>query len=134
MNKWDGRLDQDDVAILSIIATFTALSIEQARLFHEATLAEVARLLGDIGYDVKNLRMPVLCGASMLEDEIDEVFAELKSPAPSKSQKSHEMCNEIIEMLSNNARRIQDCVKGLSSPPKFPTCKIFMSWPPSLIR
>jgi signal transduction histidine kinase len=68
----------------------------------------------------------------MLQDEIDEVFAELKSPAPSKSQKSHEMCNEIIEMLSNNARRIQDrvteiadCVKSLNSPLKFPTCKIF---------
>ena len=132
MNKRDGRLDQDDVAILSIIASFTALSIEQARLFQEAKLAEVARILGDIGHDVKNLLMPVLCGASLLKDEIDEVFAEMKSPAPVKAKKSHEMCHEIIEMLSNNARRIQDrvkeigdCVKGLSSPPKFSSCKIF---------
>jgi signal transduction histidine kinase len=132
MNKQDGRLDQDDVAILSIIGSFMALSIEQARLFHEAKLAEVARILGDIGHDVKNLLMPVLCGASLLKDEIDEVFAEMKSPAPAKAKKSHEMCHEIIEMLSNNARRIQDrvkeigdCVKGLSSPPKFSPCKIF---------
>ncbi|MGV7228156.1 MAG: ATP-binding protein [Nitrospirales bacterium] len=132
MNKQDGRLDQDDVAILSIIGSFMALSIEQARLFHEAKLAEVARILGDIGHDVKNLLMPVLCGASLLKDEIDEVFAEMKGPAPVKAKKSHEMCHEIIEMLSNNARRIQgrvkeigDCVKGLSSPPKFSPCKIF---------
>jgi signal transduction histidine kinase len=131
MNKQDGRLDQDDVAILSIIASFTALSIEQARLFHEAKLAEVARILGDIGHDVKNLLMPVLCGASLLKDEIDEMFAEIKSPVPAKTRKSHEMCNEVIEMLSNNARRIQDrvkeiadCVKGLSSPPKFSPCKV----------
>ena len=46
MNKQDGRLDQDDVAILSIIGSFMALSIEQARLFHEAKLAEVARREG----------------------------------------------------------------------------------------
>ena len=131
MNKQDGRLDQDDVAILSIIASFTAISIEQARLFQEAKLAEVARILGDIGHDVKNLLMPVLCGASLLKDEIDEVFAEMKSSVPVKAQKSHDMCNEVIEMLSNNARRIQDrvkeiadCVKGLSSAPKFSPCKM----------
>ncbi len=131
MNKQDGRLDQDDVAILTIIASFTALSIEQARLFQEAKLAEVACILGDIGHDVKNLLMPVLCGASLLKDEIDEVFTEMKSPVPAKAQKSHDLCNEVIEMLSNNARRIQDrvkeiadCVKGLSSAPKFSSCKM----------
>ncbi len=131
MNKRDGRLDQDDVAILTIIASFTALSIEQARLFQEAKLAEVARILGDIGHDVKNLLMPVLCGASLLKDEIDEMFTEIQSQAPAKTKKSHEMCNEVIDMLSNNARRIQDrvkeigdCVKGLSSPPKFSPCKM----------
>ena len=131
MNKADGELDQDDVAILSIIASFTALSIEQARLFQEAKLAEVARILGDIGHDVKNLLMPVLCGASLLQDELDEVFADMKATSPGKAQKSQEICNEVIEMLGSNARRIQDrvkeiadCVKGLSSPPKFSPCKI----------
>ncbi len=131
MNKADGELDQDDVAILTIIASFTALSIEQARLFQEAKLAEVARILGDIGHDVKNLLMPVLCGASLLQDELDEMFADMKASSPGKAKKSQEICNEVIEMLGSNARRIQDrvkeiadCVKGLSTPPKFSTCKI----------
>ncbi len=131
MNKKNGQLDQDDVAILSIIASFTALSIEQARLFQDAKMAEVVRILGDIGHDVKNLLMPVLCGASLLQDEIDQVFAELKRSSPGQTKKSQEICNEVIQMLSNNARRIQDrvkeiadCVKGLSSPPKFSPCKM----------
>ncbi len=47
MNKRKDRLNQDDVGILTIIGAFTALSIEQARLFQEAKLAEVARILGE---------------------------------------------------------------------------------------
>jgi len=131
MNKMDGRLNQDDVAILTIIASFTALSIEQARLFQEAKLAEVARILGDIGHDVKNMLMPVLCGASLLKDEINEVFADLPKFDPNKGRASHETCLEVIEMVTNNAKRIQervkeiaDCVKGLTSPPRFAPCKL----------
>jgi len=132
MNKREGQLDQDDVAILSIIAAFTAIAIEQARLFQEAKLAEVARILGDIGHDVKNLLMPVLCGASLLKDEIDETYAGLPGLPAAKIKASQNICHEVIQMLSNNARRIQDrvkeiadCVKGLSSPPKFAPCKLF---------
>jgi signal transduction histidine kinase len=131
MNKREARLNQDDVAILTIIASFTALSIEQARLFQEAKLAEVARILGNIGHDVKNMLMPVLCGASMLKDEINEVFADLPTFDPNKGQASHETCLEVIEMVTNNAKRIQervkeiaDCVKGLTSPPRFAPCKL----------
>jgi len=71
MNKKDGDLNQEDVAILTIISAFTAISIEQARLFEEAKLAEVVRVLGDIGHDVKNLLMPVLCGAALLKTEVN---------------------------------------------------------------
>jgi len=131
INKRDDRLNQDDVAILTIIGAFTALSIEQARLFQEAKLAEVARILGDIGHDVKNMLMPVLCGASLLKDEIDEVFADLPKFDPNKGRASHETCLEVIEMVTNNAKRIQervkeiaDCVKGLTSPPRFAPCKL----------
>jgi len=131
MNKRDERLNQDDVAILTIIGAFTALSIEQARLFQEAKLAEVARILGNIGHDVKNMLMPVLCGASLLKDEINEVFASLPKLDPNKVRASRETCLEVIEMVANNAKRIQervkeiaDCVKGLTSPPRFAPCKL----------
>jgi signal transduction histidine kinase len=131
INKREGQLNQDDVAILSIIASFTAIAIEQARLFQEAKLAEVARIIGDIGHDVKNLLMPVLCGASLLKDEIDETYASLPGLSAVKIKASQNTCHEIIQMLSNNAKRIQDrvkeiadCVKGLSSPPKFAPCKL----------
>jgi signal transduction histidine kinase len=131
MNKREDRLNQDDVAILTIIGAFTALSIEQARLFQEAKLAEVARILGNIGHDVKNMLMPVLCGTSLLKDEINAVFADLPAFDPNKGRASHEICLEVIEMVTNNAKRIQervkeiaDCVKGLTSPPQFAPCQL----------
>ncbi len=131
MNKRDGQLNHDDVAILTIIGAFTALSIEQARLFQEAKLAEVARILGNIGHDVKNMLMPVLCGTSLLKDELNEVFADLPTFDPNKGQATHQTCLEVIGMVANNTKRIQervkeiaDCVKGLTSPPQFAPCKL----------
>jgi len=131
MNKREGKLNQDDVAIVTVIGAFTALSIEQARLFQEAKLAEVARILGNISHDVKNMLMPVLCGTSLLKDEINEVFADLPKFDPNKGRASYEICLEVIEMVTNNAKRIQDrvkeiadCVKGLTSPPRFASCKL----------
>ncbi len=132
INKKNGQLDQDDIAILTIIAAFTAISIEEARLFEEAKLAEVVRVLGDIGHDLKNLLMPVLCGASLLKTEVNEFFGPLPTIDLGKAKASHHMCLEVIEMLENNAHRIQDrvkeiadCVKGLSSPPIFGMCNVF---------
>ncbi|MER3424070.1 MAG: hypothetical protein C4293_13420, partial [Nitrospiraceae bacterium] len=52
LNKREGRLNQDDLAILMIISAFTAIAIEQSWLFQEAKLAEVVRRLGDISHDV----------------------------------------------------------------------------------
>jgi signal transduction histidine kinase len=131
MNKRQGRLDQDDIGILSIISAFTAISIEEARLFEEAKLAEVVRVLGDMGHDVKNLLMPVLCGASLLETEVDELFSLLPNINVAKAKMSQNMCHEVIHMLKTNSHRIQDrvkeiadCVKGLSSPPNFAPCQV----------
>jgi K+-sensing histidine kinase KdpD len=62
LNKREGGIFDDDVATLTVISAITAAAIEQARLFEEAKLAEVARLLGDIGHDIKNMLMPVVMG------------------------------------------------------------------------
>jgi signal transduction histidine kinase len=131
LNKHDGRLDEDDVAILTIISAFTAMAIEQARLFEEAKLAEVVRLLGDISHDVKNMLMPVVAGAGLLEAELKELFGRLPGVGADKAQTSREMCADVIEMMRKSTWRIQDrvreigdCVKGLSAPPQFGPCQV----------
>ena len=131
LNKRQGQLDEQDVAILSIISAFTAISIEQTRLFQEAKVAEVARVLGDIGHDIKNMLMPVLNGAWLLKDEIAEHFTNYHPTGTRDVKQSESLCQEILEMIDKNARRIQDrvkeitdAVKGVTSPPQFNSCRI----------
>lgn len=131
LNKRGGTLDEDDLAILTIVSGIAAAAIEGARLFQEVKLAEVARLLGDIGHDIKNLLMPVVCGTGLLENEIKELLHGTTTLPAEKTRASLDLCREVIGMVRSSTQRIQDhvkqiadCVKGLSSPPQFAPCQI----------
>ncbi|MGQ0809634.1 MAG: GAF domain-containing sensor histidine kinase [Nitrospiraceae bacterium] len=132
MNKQGGApLNEEDLAILTIVSGFAATSIEQARLYQEAKLAEVARIVGDLGHDIKNLLMPVLCGTGLLEGEIKDLLSSSPKSQGSKTKASFELCTEVIGMVRTSTRRIQDhvkeiadCVKGLSAPPQFAPCRV----------
>ena len=124
LNKRGGLLDDDDVAILSIVSAITAQSIEQARLYHEAKLAEVARLLGYISHDIKSLLMPVLVGAELIEGELKGLLGAALARGDTQAKEHFDRCNEVVGMVVNSSRRIQDrmreiadCVRGLSTPP-----------------
>jgi len=128
LNKREGGIYDDDVATLTVISAITAAAIEQARLFEEAKLAEVARLLGDIGHDIKNMLMPVVMGAGIMESELDDL---LNPSKPGTEAEARERFTMVIGMMRNSSKRIQervkeiaDCVKGASSPPVFAPCKI----------
>ena len=131
MNKRHGRLDEADVGILTIICALSATAIEQARLFENAKLAEVAQMMGDITHDIKNLLMPVVCGAGILQSEINELLERLPDIEIERAKASRALCNEVIDMLKDDARRIQDrvkeiadCVKGLTTPLELAPCHI----------
>ena len=131
LNKRNGHLDEDDVAVLTIVSSLATPVIEEARLFEATKLAEVARLAGDMSHDIKNLLMPILCAAGLLKDELNELFARLPDRDSTRSVKSRDLCDEALDMLQEDARRIServrevaDCVKGLSSPPQFAPCQV----------
>ena len=129
LNKRSGPINDDDVAVLTVISSLATPVIEEARLFEAKKLAEVAQLAGDMSHDIKNLLMPVLCGAGVLKDELDELFGKLSDRDSPQSAKSRALCNEVLDMVQEDVRRISDrvreladCVKGMSAPPKFAPC------------
>jgi signal transduction histidine kinase len=103
----------------------------EARLVEEQRLAEVARVLGDIGHDLKNMLMPILSGAALLEQELSECFSRLPQPAVSAMKPSRDLTQALIEMIRRGAGRIHDrvkeiadSVKGLTRAPQFAPCRI----------
>ncbi len=120
--------------LMGAVVTFQDITEQRrvaAQLLEAAKLAEVSRVLGNVGHDIKNMLMPVLTGTSLLEDELAEVFAfVLKEDAKTWTQ-SKTTCTELTEMITNNARRIQDrvreiadAVKGVTSEAIFSPCTL----------
>ncbi|WP_454063910.1 PAS domain S-box protein [Candidatus Nitrospira salsa] len=102
-----------------------------AQLLEAVKLAEVSRVLGNIGHDIKNMLMPVLTGTSLLEDELKDVFAAVMKDDAKAWTHSKATCTELTEMITNNARRIQDrvreiadAVKGVTSESNFTLCTL----------
>ena len=132
MNKrGETFLNEEDLSILTIISALAAVAIEHTKLVEAAKLAEVAQMMGDITHDIKNLLMPVVCGAGILQTEINDLLTQLPDIHVTRAKASRDLCNEVIAMLKEDARRIQDrvreiadAVKGLSSPLEFSACEI----------
>jgi PAS domain S-box-containing protein len=103
-----------------------------AELLEEIKVAEVTRALGDIGHDVKNMLMPVLSGVSLLREEVQEILGRLATKEQgAQLEANRKMSEELIEMIVNNAHRIQDrvreladAVKGVTTVPEFKACQI----------
>ena len=132
MNKRGGTfLDRNDLAILTIISALAAVAIEHTRLVEAAKLAEVAKLMGDIAHDIKNLLMPIVCGTGILQSEINELLNHLPKSKSNRAKASHNLCSEVISMLEDDAHRIHDrvaeiayAVNGLSTPLDFSACEV----------
>ena len=132
MNKRGGKfLDRDDMAILTIISSLAAVAIEHTRLVEAAKLSEVAQLMGNITHDIKNLLMPIVCGAGILQTEINEMLDHIPDVESKRALASRKLCNEVIQMLKDDSRRIHDrvgeiadAVKELSTPLDFSACEV----------
>src|SRR5688572_421901 len=131
LNKAQGRLDEEDAALLGVVSAFAAMAIEQARLYEEAKLAVVVRLLGDISHDIKNLLLPVTAGADLLEHQLTTLFESLPATKKGLTAQSRVLCDQLLNMtrsastlLQDRMKEIADCVKGLSAPPRFAACRI----------
>ncbi len=127
-------LRDEEGDLIGAVVTFLDITKNKqmaAQLLEETRLAEVTRVLGNIGHDMKNMLMPVLSGSSLLRDELNEQFDRLPIAVSQTESQSHKTSLEILDMIVSNARRIQDqvremadAVKGVTSLPEFIPCQI----------
>jgi len=125
------KMSKEEFDRLALFANQAAIAIKNAQLFESAKLAEVAALLGDIGHDIKNMLMPILSGADLLQEDLDEYFGGLSPKETDRSKPTQEFSLEILAMIRTGARRIHDrvreiadAVKGARSPLKLGPCQL----------
>ncbi len=131
LNKRTGPIHESDVRLLEILSAEVALAVEQSRLYREAKVAEVARLLGDISHDIKNLLTPVVFGVDVLKAMIADLYSRLGGAEggggdslPSEiggyprgfDAETVAMMQEAARRMQDRVKEIADCVKGVTSP------------------
>lgn len=131
LNKREGRLNREDVDILTIVSALSSAAIEQARLIEEAKLAELVHRMGDIAHDVNNLLMPVFVSAMHLQTQIEQLFASLPDVDEPRWQDGRQRSKRAFDTLQDAARRIQDrtkevadCISGLNAPLQLSSCRL----------
>jgi len=120
--------------LIGAVVTFqdiTERNRMSAQLLEETKLGEVTRILGDIGHDMKNMLMPVLNGAKLVEEELEEHFAKITGMPMKEVEASKNFTKEALDMIGDNARRIHDrvreiadAVKGITSPVRLAPCQV----------
>lgn len=131
----DGPFLLEELALVNALAELVGTHLERrrvaAQLFEEAKVAEVARVLGGIGHDIKNMLMPIQTGIELLESDLKDHFGALPAAEARKAAATQETVREVVGMVRKNSRRIQervreiaDAVKGRTSPPQFKSCEL----------
>lgn len=124
----------EDGSLIGAVVAFQDISERTrmtAELLEQTKLAGVTMMLGDISHDIKNMLMPVLNGAKLLEEELLDHYGKLPDVTAEQVDATKKFSTEAIDMIVKNARRIQgrmreiaDTVKGISSPLRFAPCQV----------
>ncbi|MCS7264223.1 MAG: GAF domain-containing sensor histidine kinase [Armatimonadetes bacterium] len=142
LNKRDGNFDEFDMETLTIVATLAGTAIETVRIQEERRLAIIARLLGNISHDIKNMLTPILTTAQTLDVFYQSCKERLQELQPSISDEAwqkvsealaefDEFFAEAIQMIEEGSSQIQervrelsDAVKGVVAEPNFEPTEI----------
>lgn len=137
LNKRDGDFDQFDMETLSIVATLAGTAIETARIQEERRLAIIARLLGNISHDIKNMLTPILTTAQTLAFIYQSCKEGLQQIRPQVTKEVWQRLNEALRdfdtffneaiqmigegsaQIQERVREISDAIKGVISEPRF---------------
>ncbi len=136
LNKRHGDFDEHDLEVLSVVGVAAGTAIDMFRVQEERRLATIARMLGNISHDLKNLLTPVMTTAmtlATLYEPVRESLSRLSQDGnrfPTELAESlrafDDFFDEAMEMIQDSSdhiqervREIADAVKGVIAPPYF---------------
>ena len=120
--------------LIGAVVTFQDITERKhmaAQLVEEAKLSQVTKVMGDVAHDMKNMLMPVLNGAKLVEEELQDHFASLGDLNSKQVEASRIFTKEAIDMILKNGHRIHervreiaDTVKGITNPLRLGPCQV----------
>ncbi len=140
LNKRTGLFNDEDMAVVEVLATQVASAIITAQLFQKAQAAAIVDMMGQISHDIKNLLTPISMAGDtlrmMMEDFHQQISDQLDRPAQDVSemvpalrcscQQIYDDVTEIFSILDEStqiaqqrAKEIADAVKGMTSAPTY---------------
>lgn len=140
LNKRAGAFDEEDLAVLQVLAAQVASAIVTAQLFERAKASAIVDLLGQLSHDIKNLLTPVSMAGQTLRLMLDDFHAELggkllehcraDEPLATEIRASilrvqaevgeiFDILDESTDIAQQRAKELADSVKGLASPPSY---------------
>jgi signal transduction histidine kinase len=140
LNKRSGLFNEEDLAVVEVLATQVASAIITAQLYQKAQAAAIVDMVGQISHDIKNLLTPISMAGDTLRmmmedfhqqisDQLDRPQQEVCEMVPSlrvSCQQIYEDVTEIFSILDEStqiaqqrAKEIADAVKGMTSAPVY---------------
>lgn len=138
LNKRTGLFNEEDLAVVEVLASQVASAIITAQLYQKAQAAAIVDMMGQISHDIKNLLTPISMAGDTLSmmmedfhqqitDQLNRPPAELTDVVPAlrcSCQQIYDDVTEIFAILDEStkiaqqrAKEIADAVKGMTSAP-----------------
>ncbi len=125
LNKREGRLGEEDLGVLMVIAGIATTTIEQARVRDQVKLAELTRLLANIGHDVRNMLTPMLSAIDLCEARIPSTgSAESSAWQQDVNRKVAGVVREAARRIQDRISEISDFVQGVTTPLRVSPCSV----------
>lgn len=136
LNKVGGAFDENDLAVLEIVACVAAASIETAQLARAAQAAAIANAVGDLSHDIKNKVAPIVIAVYTLRSDMaamfdaldripDSVPADVTTRVRDASEAVRQAYDDTFDVIMGQVdavqeytRLIADALKGTVSQPQ----------------
>lgn len=131
LNISTGSPSEEETLFLQILSSFLSMALQKdwdAKEWHTETMGNFVK---DCAHDMKNLLMPILSGKEFLREELVEIFQRLPYQEAIHRQTALATCQESLDMIDRNAKRLQmkakdlvDCLMGRCSAKEYKPCSL----------
>lgn len=122
---------EEDTVFLQILSSYISMAVQREWYKQDVQREAMNNFVKDCAHDMKNFLMPILDGKEFFKQELMDMFGNLPYRETSQMQNTINFCQENLDMIDRNARRLQlkakdlvDCLMGSCAVNDFKPCDL----------